>query len=79
MNFIFPDHLNPFNDGKIERDRVFILKEEWLKSRSALHVVLHSLGNWMIARGKQLHARYSTKTQPPSIARLQDASKIFRA
>ena len=79
MNFIIPDHLQVFNDEKIERDRVFILKEEALKSRSALHSVLSGLGNWMIAKGKKLHTRYSAKTQPRSIAFVQDTSKMFRA
>ena len=79
MNFIFPEHLQVLNEGKIEKDRVFILKEEALKSRSALHGMLGGLGNWMIAKGKKLHARYSAKTQPRSIAFVQDTSKMFRA
>jgi hypothetical protein len=79
MNFIFPDHLQVLNQGKIERERVFILKEEALRAKSALHIILHRLGAWMIARGKKLHTRYSVKTQPQSIAFVQDTAKIFRA
>jgi len=79
MNFIFPDHLQVLNQGKIKRDRVFILKEEALRSKSALHNILSGLGAWMIARGKKLHTRYSVKTQLRSIAFVQDTSKIFRA
>lgn len=79
MNFIFPDHLQVLNQGKIKKDRVFILKEEALRSKSALHSLLTGLGTWMIARGKKLHARYSVKTQPRSIAFVQDTSKMFRA
>ncbi len=79
MNFIFPGDLQVMNAGKIERDRVFILKEEALKSRSALPAMLSGLGNWMIAQGKKLHARYPAKTQPRSIALVQGTSKMFRA
>ncbi|HUG34703.1 MAG TPA: hypothetical protein VMJ90_08030 [Anaerolineales bacterium] len=79
MNFIVPDHLQVLNEGKIERDRVFILKEEVLKSKSAFHSLLTGLGSWMITKGKKLHTRYSAKTQPRSIAFVQDTSKMFRA
>ena len=79
MNFIFPDHLQVLNEYSIERDRVFILKEEALKSRSALHGMLSGLGNWMIAKGKRLQSQYSEKSQPRSIAFIQDTSKMFRA
>ena len=79
MNFIFPDHLQVFNPDKIERDRVFILKEEALRAKSALHIILTRVGAWMISRGKKLHARYSIHTQPRSIAFVQDTAKIFRA
>jgi hypothetical protein len=79
MNLLFPDHLVALNQRKIERDRVFILKEEMLKSKSGLYIFLDRLGAWMIAQGRKLHERYSAKAQFRSIALLQDTSKIFRS
>jgi hypothetical protein len=79
MNFILPDHLADLNRRKIERDRVFILKEAMLRSKPGLSSFLDGLGSWMVAQGRNLHERYSAGGQVRSVAVLQDSSKILRA
>ncbi len=78
MDFRYTEQLEAFNTRKIERDRVFILREKMLSP--GLSSVLDGLGSWMVAKGRKLHERYSSaSSQTKSIARLQDTSKIFRA
>jgi len=79
MNFIYPDHLYEVNRQKIQRDRVFILKEEMVKPKSSFGVLLNTLGNWMIAKGERLHKRHAVSAQINPLAFLQDEAKIFRA
>ena len=78
MNFQYAENVEALNKRKIERDRVFILREKMLSP--GLSGVLDGLGSWMVAIGKRLHERYSSASSPTrAIARLQDTSKIFRA
>jgi hypothetical protein len=79
MNFLHSEHLEALNRRKIERDRVFILKEKMLAPTSGLSSLLDGLGAWMIAKGRDLHDRYSVSGRDRSSARLQDTTKIFRA
>ena len=79
MNYIYPDHVVELNRQKIERDSIFILKEEMIKPTSEITHLLDTLGNWMIAKGEKLHKRYSTTAQISDPAFLQDEAKIFRA
>jgi hypothetical protein len=79
MNLQFPDHLAELNRRKIERDRVFILKEGILRSTSGLSGFLDGLGSWMVSQGRKLHERYSAGGQVRPVATLQDSSKILRA
>lgn len=79
MNFTNPDQLYEINRQKIQRDRAFILKEEMLKPRSELGVMLSALGNWMVRKGDQLRRRNSASGQNNTLALLQDESRIFRA
>jgi len=79
MNYIYPDHLVELNSQKIERDRIFILKEEMMKPESEITHLLDALGNWMIAKGGKLHKRYSASAQTSKLAFLSGESKIFRA
>ena len=79
MNLMYPDHLDELNRQKIERDRIFILKEEMIKPKSEITHLLDALGNWMIAKGEKLHKRYSATTQISKPAFFQDESRIFRA
>jgi hypothetical protein len=77
MDFQYVERLAALNTRKIERDRVFILREKILAP--GLSGILDGLGSWMVAKGKKLHERYSSAYSPTkSIARLQDTSKIFR-
>jgi hypothetical protein len=79
MNFLYPEHVAGLNRRKIERDRVFILKEKMLAPASGVSSLLDGLGAWMIAKGKDLHDRHSVSGQTRSSALLQDITKIFRA
>jgi len=79
MNFTYPEHLYEVNRQKIQRDRVFILKEEMMKPVSNFGVLLNSLGNWMIAKGEQLHKRHAISGQINPLAFLQDEASIFKA
>ena len=79
MNYNNPYPLVELNRKKIERDRIFILKEEMIKSEPEISHLLDALGNWMIAKGEKLHKRYSASAQISQIAFLSDESKIFRA
>ena len=78
MNFLYPEHLEILNRRKIERDRVFILRERMLARGSGFSSLLNGLGVWMIARGRDLHERYSLGGQTHSSDLLQDVSIIFR-
>ena len=79
MNFTYPEHLYEVNRQKIQRDRDFILKEEMLKPKSNFGVLLNALGNWMMAKGEQLHNRYAIAGQINPLALLQDEAGIFKA
>jgi len=79
MNFLFPEQLDELNRKRIERDRIFLLKEEMIKPASELSNLLDRLGTWMIAKGRKLHDKYSVTAQSRSLALLQDESRIFRA
>ena len=79
MNFTYPEHLYEVNRQKIQRDRVFILKEEMMKPVSNFSVLLNSLGSWMIAKGEQLHKRHTVSGHTNPLAFLQDEAKIFKA
>ena len=79
MNFTYPEHLYEVNRQKIQRDRDFILKEEMLKPKSNFGVLLNALGNWMMAKGEQLHNRYAIAGQINPLAFLQDEAGIFKA
>ena len=78
MNFIYPDHLYEVNRQKIQRDRAFILKEEMMKPKSSFGILLNTLGNWMIAKGEQLHKRHAASGQINPLAFLQDEAGIFK-
>jgi hypothetical protein len=78
MNFLYLRHLESFNLRKIERDRVFILREKMLAPVSGVSSLLDRLGAWMIAKGRHLHERYSVSGQARSTVLLQDTTKIFR-
>ena len=77
MDFQYAEMLEALNKRKIERDRVFILREKILSP--GLSSILDALGSWMVAKGRTLHERYAASSATRSIARLQDTSKIFRA
>ena len=79
MDYNYPERLVELNRQKIERDRVFILKEEMFKPRSEISHQLDALGNWMIAKGEKLHKRYSAMARIRKLSFLSDESKIFRA
>lgn len=79
MNLQYSEHLEALNRRKIERDRVFILKEKMLAPASGVSSLLDGLGAWMIAKGRILHDRYSVRGQARSNNLLQDTTKIFRA
>ena len=79
MNFTYPDHLYELNLQKIQRDRAFILKEEMLKPKSNFGVLLNALGNWMMAKGEQLHKRHAVSGHISPLAFLQDEAGIFKA
>jgi len=79
MNYIYPDHVVELNRQKIERDSIFILKEEMIEPTSEITHLLDALGNWMIAKGEKLHKRYSATAQTSKLAFLSYESKIFRA
>ena len=78
MNFTNPDNLYEMNRQKIQRDRVFILKEEMMKPRSNFGVLLNTLGKWMIAKGEELRKRYAVSGEINPLALLQDESRIFK-
>jgi len=78
MNFTYPEHLYEVNRQKIQRDRVFILKEEMMKPVSNFGVLLNSLGNWMIAKGERLRKRHAVSGQISPLAFLQDEASIFK-
>ena len=78
MNFTYPEHLYEVNRQKIQRDRVFILKEEMMKPVSNFSVLLNSLGNWMIAKGERLRKRHAVSGQISPLAFLQDEASIFK-
>ena len=79
MNFTNPDQLYEINRQKIQRDRVFILKEEMIKPKSNFGVLLNALGNWMMTKGEGLRKRHSNSGQISPLALLQDESRIFRS
>lgn len=79
MNFIFPDHLETQNRRKIDRDRLFILRERMIAPASGFSSLLNGLGVWMIAKGRELHERHARSGQAHSSDLLQDVSIIFRA
>ena len=78
MNFTYPDHLYEVNRQRIQRDRVFIFKEAMVKPKSSFGVLLNALGNWMIAKGEQLHKRHAVSGQISPLAFLQDEASIFK-
>jgi hypothetical protein len=78
MNFTYPEHLYEVNRQKIQRDRVFILKEEMMKPVSNFGVLLNAFGNWMITKGEQLHERHAASGQISPLAFLQDEAGIFK-
>jgi hypothetical protein len=77
MDFRYTEHLEALNQRKIERDRVFILREKMLSP--GLSGLMESLGSWMVAQGRKLHERYSACSPTRALARMQDTSNIFRA
>lgn len=79
MNFLYRDHMSELNRQKIERDRMFILKEEMLKSKSEGPQIFDRLGRWMIAQGENLRSRYSSTESYRKPFLSQDESKILRA
>lgn len=79
MNTIFPENLSELNSHKIERDRLFILKEKKLNPGSSATRLLDSLGNWMIAKGETLHKRYSAARKANQSAFSQDEARLFKA
>ena len=78
MNFTYPEHLYEVNRQKIQRDRVFILKEEMMKPVSNFSVLLNSLGSWMISKGERLRKRHVISAQISPLAFLQDEASIFK-
>jgi hypothetical protein len=76
---MFPEHLVELNNQKIQKDRLFILKEEMIKPKSEVTHFLNALGSWMIVKGEKLHKRYSAKTRISKLALLQDESIIFKS
>jgi hypothetical protein len=79
MNTIFPEDLHELNSRKIERDRLFILKEQKLNTASESTHLLDALGNWMIAKGEKLHKRYSAAMKANQPAFSQDEARLFKA
>lgn len=79
MNTIFSEALIELNAQKIERDRLFILKEQKLNSVSESTRLLDALGNWMIAKGEKLHKRYSTAMKAKRSVFSQDEARLFKA
>lgn len=79
MNHMYPEDLYELNRQKIQRDQVFILKEEMLKSRSNFTYFLNLLGNWMIIVGEKLSRRYSFSAQTRKLDILHDSTRIFKA
>jgi len=78
MNFLFPEHLVVQNQRKVERDRLFILRERMVAPGSGFSSLLNGLGVWMIAKGRELHERHSLGGQTRPSDLLQDVSIIFR-
>lgn len=79
MDYMDPDRIEKINRQKIERDRVFILKEEMLKSKSGFTYLLNLLGSWMVNAGEKLRKRYSFAKHARKLDFLQDTSRIFKA
>ena len=79
MNFTNPDQLYEINRQKIQRDRVFILKEEMITPKTNFGIFLNALGSWMITKGEKLRKRHSVSGQINPLALLQDESRIFRS
>jgi hypothetical protein len=79
MENMHPDDFIAFVNQIIERDRVFLLKEEMLKSHSGVTRILDALGRWMIAHGEKLHQRHSWRGSFRKPVFLQDDTKILRA
>jgi len=79
MNFTHVDQLYAINCQRIQRDRIFILKEEMMKPRSNFGLLLSALGNWMVSKGEGLRKRYAVSGQINPLAYLQDESRIFKA
>ncbi len=79
MEHMHPDDFIAFISQKIEQDRVFILKEEMLKSHSRVTRMMDALGKWMIAQGEKLHRRHSWRGSFRKPVFLQDDTKILRA
>ncbi len=79
MNTIFSETMIELNAQKIERDRLFILKEQKLNSVSESTRLLDALGNWMIAKGEKLHKRYSAAMNANQSAFSQDEARLFKA
>ena len=79
MNLTNYNTLYEFNRQKIEKDQAFIVKEKILKSDPDFGALLNRLGNWMIAKGEQLHGQYGVSRQNTTLVILQDKSSIFKA
>jgi hypothetical protein len=67
------------NRQKIERDRLYILKEERIKSESQVTQVLHGLGSWMVTQGMKLRRNYASLEPAQTSFFIHDESKILRA
>jgi hypothetical protein len=79
MNFLYPDHLGELNRQKIERDRLYILKEERIKSESQVTQVMDRLGSWMVTQGMKLRRKYTSFEHAQTSIFIHDESKILRA
>ncbi len=76
MNFMFPEDLDRVNRQKIERDRLFILREGMIAPESNLS---NALGNWMIATGKKLRRKCTGTVENSRLIFLPDETRIFKA
>ena len=78
MNFSHPDDHYEMNRQKIQKDQVFILKEEMMKPRSKFGILLNALGKWMIAKGERLRKSNAISGEINPLALLEDESRIFK-
>lgn len=79
MNFLYPEQLGELNRNKIERDRLYILKEERLRSESQATQLMDGLGQWMVDQGMKLQRRYASLETARKSFFIHDESKILRA